>query len=171
MGLAELRQRAIRPVRAKREEDIAKCIEEWQESVMELKLVDPDYKEPPDAYQVAALRGMLTGKYRDLVDMKLAVRVYGKYELLNEVRRYAALKRRETNNPNAMEVDAVQRVKGCKAGSSSTGTGTQQWPWIQACTHAAHEEEWAEEEAWDEDAWGQVNAVVKGKGKGKPFEG
>ena len=28
---------------------------------MDLKRVGPDYKELPDAYQVAALRGMLTG--------------------------------------------------------------------------------------------------------------
>ena len=34
MGLAELRQRAIRPVQAKQAEDIAECIEEWQEAVM-----------------------------------------------------------------------------------------------------------------------------------------
>jgi hypothetical protein len=79
---------------------------------MELKRNDPDYKELPDAYQVAALRGMPTGTYRDHIDMKLAVGEYGKDELLNEVRRYAVLKRREINNPNAMEVDAVQRGKG-----------------------------------------------------------
>ena len=34
MGLAELRQRAIRPVQANQAEDIAECIEEWQEAVM-----------------------------------------------------------------------------------------------------------------------------------------
>ena len=59
---------------------------------MELNRVDPDYNKLPDAYQVAALRGMLPGKYRGHIDMKLAVMEYGKYELLNEVRRYAALK-------------------------------------------------------------------------------
>ena len=49
--------------------------------------VDPDYKELPDAYQIAALRGMLTGKYKDHIDMKLAARDYDKDELLNEVRK------------------------------------------------------------------------------------
>ncbi len=53
---------------------------------MELKRVDPDYKELLGACQVAALRGMLTGKYRDHIDMKLAVREYGKDDLLSEVR-------------------------------------------------------------------------------------
>ena len=43
-----------------------------------LKRVNPDYKELLDACKVAALRGMLTGKYRDHIDMKLAVREYGK---------------------------------------------------------------------------------------------
>ena len=51
----------------------------------------PDYIELPDAYQTAALRGILTGKYRDHIDMKMAEREYGKDELLNEVRRYAAI--------------------------------------------------------------------------------
>ena len=85
MGLAELRQQVIRPVQANQEEYIAKCIEEWQEAVMELNRVDPDYKELPDAYQVAALPCMLTGTYRDHIEMKQAVREYGKDELLNEV--------------------------------------------------------------------------------------
>ena len=56
MGLAELRLQVIRPAQAKREEDIARCIEEWNETLVELRRVDPDYRELPDAYQVAALR-------------------------------------------------------------------------------------------------------------------
>ena len=72
MGLAELRQRVIRPNPATRAEDIARCSEEWNEALVELRRVDLDYKELPDACQVAALRGMLTGKYRDDIDMKLA---------------------------------------------------------------------------------------------------
>ena len=72
LGLAELRQKVLRPMQAKREEDTARCIEEWQESIMDLRRVDPDYIELPDAYQTAALRGILTGKYRDHIDMKMA---------------------------------------------------------------------------------------------------
>ena len=72
MGLAELRQNVIRAGQAKREEDIARCIEEWNEALVELKRVDPEYEELPDACQVAALRGMLTGKYRGHTDVKLA---------------------------------------------------------------------------------------------------
>jgi len=167
MGLAELRQRVIRPVQAKREEDIANCIEEWQESMMELRRVDPDYKELPDAYQIAALRGMLTGKYKDHIDMKLAVRDYDKDELLAEVRRYAALKRREMKNSNAMEVDAVNRGKG----NSSTSI-SQRWPWIQACSQEGEDEEWGHwEEHWEDKEQGQVEEVQKGKGKGRPFSG
>ena len=37
IGLAELRLRVIRPAQAKREEDIARCIEEWNEAHVELK--------------------------------------------------------------------------------------------------------------------------------------
>jgi hypothetical protein len=62
--------------------------------------------------------------------MKLAVREYGKDALLNEIRRYAALKRREIECSSAMEVDAVQRGKGAKASLPLSGMGTQQWPWI-----------------------------------------
>ena len=61
LGVAELRQKVLRPMQAKREEDTARCIEEWQESIMELRRVDPDYVELPDAYQTAPLRGILTG--------------------------------------------------------------------------------------------------------------
>ena len=65
LGLAELRQSVLRPMQAKREEGTARCIEEWQESIMELRRVDPNYIDLPDAYQTAALRGILTGKYCD----------------------------------------------------------------------------------------------------------
>ena len=54
MGLAELRQRAIIPVQAKREEDIARCSEEWKEALLALRRVDPAYKELFEAYQVVA---------------------------------------------------------------------------------------------------------------------
>jgi hypothetical protein len=43
--------------------------------------------------------------------MRLAVREYDKYELLNEVCRYAVLKRRESGTQHAVEVDAVHRGK------------------------------------------------------------
>ena len=46
----------------------------------------------PIAYQIAALRGMLTGKYNDHIHMKVAVREYDMDELRTEVRRYATLK-------------------------------------------------------------------------------
>jgi hypothetical protein len=82
MGLAELRQRVIRQNQAKREEDIARFTEEWNEALMELRRVDSDYKELPDAYRTAALMGILTGRYRDHIDMKLAGRYCGKDELL-----------------------------------------------------------------------------------------
>ena len=39
------------------------------------------------------------------------MRDYDTGELLNEVRRYAIIKRREVKNPNAMEVDAVHKGK------------------------------------------------------------
>ena len=58
---------------------------------MELKRVDPDYKELPDACQSAALRGMLTGKRKDRMDMQLAVGEYGTHELLNAARRCVTL--------------------------------------------------------------------------------
>ena len=76
LGLAELLQKVLRPMQAKREEDTARCIEEWQESIMELRRVDPDYVDLPDAYQTAALRGLLTGKYRDQIDMQMAERIW-----------------------------------------------------------------------------------------------
>ena len=81
---------------------------------MELRRVDPDYIELPDAYQTAALRGILTGKCRDHIDMKMAEREYGKDELLNEVHRYAAVKRHEKHNPNAMAIDAVSVTKASR---------------------------------------------------------
>ena len=118
---------------------------------MELKRVDPDYKALPDAYQIAALRGMLTGKYKDHIDMKLAVRDYDKDELLNEVRRYAIVKRREVKHPNAMEVDAVHKEKG------NAATSHQRWLWIQACCREGEgDEPKCDEEQWEEEGRGQV---------------
>ena len=111
LGLVELRQQVLRPMQAKREEDTARCIEERQESIMELRRVDPDYVDLPDAYQTAALRGILTGKYRDHIDMKMAEREHGKDELMNEVRRYAAIKRHERRSPSAMDIDAVSQSR------------------------------------------------------------
>ena len=171
MGLAELRQRVIRPNQAKREEDIARCIEEWNESLMELKRVDPDYKDLPDAYQVAALRGMLTGKYRDHIDMKLAERDMQKDELLGEIRRYAVLKRQQRKSPDAMDVDAVTRRRRGNPDNAHALHSRGEWPWIQACSG---DEEWGN--AWgyeEEDDWGQIEEVGKGKGKskGKAFRG
>ena len=61
MGLVELSQRVMPPNQAKKEYDLQPCIEEWQEAMLDLERVDPDYKELPDAYQVAAVRGLLTG--------------------------------------------------------------------------------------------------------------
>ena len=60
-GTGRIATKGLRPMQAKREEDTARCIEEWQESIMELRRVDPDYVDLPDAYQTAALRGILTG--------------------------------------------------------------------------------------------------------------
>jgi hypothetical protein len=171
-GLAELRQRVIRPNQANREEDIARCIEEWNESLMELKRVDPDYKDLPDAYQVAALRGMLTGKYRGHIDMKLAERDMKKDELLGEIRRYAVLKRQQRKSPDAMDVDEVtQRRKG-NSENVHRGQHRGEWPWIQACSWPRHDEEWGNACGYEEEEdWGQIEEVGKGKGKGKAFRG
>ena len=124
-----------------KEEYIAKCIEKWQEAIMELTRVAPDYKELPDSYQIAALRGMLTGKYKDHIDMQLADQEYDKAELLNKVRRYATIKRREVTNSSAMEVDAVNKGKG------SGYFFNHRWPWIQECFRETEKLEWEQEEA------------------------
>ena len=79
--------------------------------MLELKKVDLDYNEVPDARRIATLRGMLTGKTKDHIDMNLTARDYDKDELLTDMRRYAALTRREMTNANAMEVDAVSKGK------------------------------------------------------------
>ena len=71
MCLAELRPRALMTTQAKKEEDVARCMDAWQASIMELRRVYPDYKGLPDAYQTAAIRGLRTGRYRDHIDMKL----------------------------------------------------------------------------------------------------
>ncbi len=50
---------------------------------MELRRVDLDYKELPDAYQIVARRGILTGVFRKHIDMRMAEKEYDKDELLN----------------------------------------------------------------------------------------
>ena len=128
-------------------------------------MLTPDYKDLPDAYQVAALRGMLTGKYRDHIDMKLAERDMQKDELLGEIRRYAVLKRQQRKSPDAMDVDAVTRRRRGNPDNAHALHSRGEWPWIQACSG---DEEWGN--AWgyeEEDDWGQIEEVGKGKGKGK----
>ena len=65
IGLAEFRQQVIRPVHSQKQEDTARCNEDWEAATIELRRVEPAYKELPDAYQSAALRGALAGKYKD----------------------------------------------------------------------------------------------------------
>ena len=121
-----------------------------------MRRVDPDYIELPDAYQTAALRGSLTRKCRDHIDTKMVEKEYGKDELLNEVRRYAAVKRDEKRNPNAMEIDAVSTTRASrqtgiskggqtKAGSTPSSEPAAPWQayshpveasWIGSCEHA-----------------------------------
>ena len=88
---------------------------------MELRRVDPDYIELPDTYQTATLRGILTGKYRDHIDMNMAEKEYGKDELLNEVRRYASVKRNEQRNPNAMDIEAASTARASRQTGISNG--------------------------------------------------
>ena len=114
---------------------------------MELKSVDPDYKDLLDAYQVAALRGMLKGKYRDHIDTKLAERDMKKDELLGEIRRYVVLKRQQRKSPDAMDVDAVAQKIRTSSGHASGSYSKVEWPWIQSCTRAGHDEYWGA--AWD----------------------
>ena len=51
---------------------MAKYIEDLQETLIKFNIVDPDYNASPDAYQTAILIRMLTRKYRDHIDIKLA---------------------------------------------------------------------------------------------------
>ena len=81
--------------------------------------------------------------------MKLVEGECGKDELLTEVRRYAAIKRLERRNPNAMDVDIVakspKRAPQEMFGNATLQPETMAWPWIHACTE--------NEEAWEEYPW------------------
>jgi hypothetical protein len=93
-----------------------------------------------------------------------------KDELLAEIRRYAILKRQQGKGPDAMYVDAIHQIKRESVGNQSRGDEGN-WPWIQACTGTGSEEEWGGMETWEEEAWGPIDEIRNGKGKGKLFVG
>ena len=51
----------------------------------------------------------------------MAEKEYGKDELLNEVRRYASVKRNEQRNPNAMDIEAVSTARASRQTGISKG--------------------------------------------------
>ena len=120
---------------------------------MELKRVGPDYRELPDAYQVAALRGVLTGEYRGHIDMQLAEK--------NEEGR--------TTRGNS-SVRSTTDKRGGALGNQQA-TDIRGWPWIQACGGHGHDEEWGGADSWGEEERGHVEEVRKWKGKCIAFRG
>ena len=68
--LQELRDQVMRPKEAKTEAEVAIRIEEWLEAEMELGRIDPGFETLPTAWRVSAIRGILTGKIKDHIDLK-----------------------------------------------------------------------------------------------------
>ena len=90
-------------------------IEEWLEAEMELGRIDPEFEHLPMAWRVSAIRGILTGKIKDHVDLKDAEGELDMETLIKEVRKYAGVKRLELRDtgkkkargPDAMDVDPI----------------------------------------------------------------
>ncbi len=79
------------------------------EAMLELKRVVPDYKELPDAYQIAALRGMLTGNYKIPHRHEAGGEGLRQGRLAQLSPEVSIIKRREVNKSDAMEVAAVHK--------------------------------------------------------------
>eukprot|EP00969_Alexandrium_andersonii_P095683 4226504-Alexandrium_andersonii.AAC.1 len=72
MTLQELRHKVMRPATARNEQEVAQKVEDLSEAEQELARVDPGYKELPDEWKLAAFRGILTGKIKEHIDLKIA---------------------------------------------------------------------------------------------------
>ena len=57
---------------AKTETEVAHRMEEWNEADIELARLDPSYPELPDPWTMAAVRGILVGKIKEHIDLKMA---------------------------------------------------------------------------------------------------
>ena len=90
---------------------------------------------------------MVTGKYRDHIDMKLAEQ---EDEVFSEIHRYVVLKRQRQRNPDAMGVDAVKQKRRESRGRPGRSED-HSWPRIQACVGPGPDEEWGGDEEWEED--------------------
>eukprot|EP00969_Alexandrium_andersonii_P318170 14054610-Alexandrium_andersonii.AAC.1 len=51
--------------------EVAQRMEEWHEAQIELARSDPSYSDSPETWKMAAGRGVLAGKTKEDIDLKM----------------------------------------------------------------------------------------------------
>eukprot|EP00969_Alexandrium_andersonii_P014827 647934-Alexandrium_andersonii.AAC.1 len=62
----------MRPTLARTELELAQRTEEWHEARIDLARSDPSCMELPETWKVAAVRGIMTGKIKERIDLRMA---------------------------------------------------------------------------------------------------
>ena len=148
MTMQELRMKVMRPGQARNEGEVAQKLEEWTEAKIELDRMEKNGDGLPEQWQVAAVRGILAGKIKEHMDLRMAEKELGIEELVREVRKYAGMRRAEAKgkrNDDAMDVDQVRRHQGM--GQTTGGSGMAHPPGM---------------EEWNDWNWGTGNEEEEG---------
>ena len=172
LGLAEQARKLMHPTPPKREDELAGCVDAWCEGIRRLEGHGPRYVLAP-LYKVTALRMMMVGRARDHFEIWQDESGdnddEGFRRLLGRVRDYA---RRRTLDHSAEK--AVSGGRGpldmdCggvhKGGAEHQGCGGDH-------QHQQGGDQQHQSAGGDQDVWNWIEAVIKGKGKGKSgFQG
>ena len=139
--MSERRAYIMRPMPAKREEDVADAIEAWEREEMELKRMDPQGEELPEAWRMTALKCQLAGQIKDHIDINAGM-ITGYDQLRSHVMKYAVQRRLERTKTNA------GRSAMGVGGVGSTQEGTDHWQW--------GDQPWGGQEgAGETESWGE----------------
>eukprot|EP00969_Alexandrium_andersonii_P180037 7957532-Alexandrium_andersonii.AAC.1 len=76
----------MRPTQARTELEVAQRMEEWHGAQIELARSDPSCSELPEAWKMAAVRGILTGKTKEHIDLRMAEGGMPVSEMIEEIR-------------------------------------------------------------------------------------
>ena len=129
------------PPAVKKEEDVAKAIEVWEEEIRELEHVEGPGEGLPDDYKVTALKRLLTGRIKEHIEFKEAEPVTFA-RIREEVMRWANQRRIEHVQDSGDPMDIGHIADGRDE--------RNEWEWDQ-------EESWGQtpewQEGWESEGW------------------
>ncbi len=164
-GLADRREPIIRPEEVKKECDIFRAVQIWEEELRELRKISGE-SIMGEMLMKTALKKICTGQIKQYVDLKEDKMTY--QELRDDVMAFAARKRPEgekARNTAGMDVgeltEELHKLMGLAQGNNYEFNGQQGWGKGQG---AGQQPEQSEAKQVAEL---MLNVLTKGKGKGK----